>query len=295
MCVCVCVCVWTGFNNYSTELISFVISAKEKERQTPDEKDHSADGHSVRDSERESVGLWHDGGGALLPVHPQLLQPARHQSVRMVRMFKTPESLTDFTIDHSVCKISIKMWKIPVFQSDISSAVEEMLRWEIICTWMLFVASFTRSYALPTKSTEVLLMQEQGTKMYVDAILKTHERVVQVKRSLCLPRSLTALVRPDYWSVLFIRVSSWALWTPRCVPFSWTCFLSISQREFSCLWRRWVSVTTASRQQTLESCDCFKSNNLSCFCFFSQHTEADFQARFKARPEMEGLIAQIKY
>lgn len=36
------------------------------------------------------------------------------------------------------------------------------------------------SYALPTKSTEVMLMQEQGTKMYVDAILKTHERVVQV-------------------------------------------------------------------------------------------------------------------
>ena len=28
-----------------------------------------------------------------------------------------------------------------------------------------------------------MLMQEQGTKMYVDAILKTHERVVQVKPS----------------------------------------------------------------------------------------------------------------
>lgn len=26
-----------------------------------------------------------------------------------------------------------------------------------------------------------MLMQEQGTKMYVDAVLKTHERVVQVK------------------------------------------------------------------------------------------------------------------
>lgn len=39
----------------------------------------------------------------------------------------------------------------------------------------------THSYALPTKSTEVMLMPEQGTKMYVDAILKTHERVIQVK------------------------------------------------------------------------------------------------------------------
>ncbi|XP_071189534.1 large ribosomal subunit protein mL48-like isoform X2 [Salvelinus alpinus] len=34
-------------------------------------------------------------------------------------------------------------------------------------------------YALPTKSTEVMVMPEQGTKMYVDAILKTHERIVQ--------------------------------------------------------------------------------------------------------------------
>lgn len=30
-------------------------------------------------------------------------------------------------------------------------------------------------------------MQEQGTKMYVDAVLKTHERVVQVKFSLFYP------------------------------------------------------------------------------------------------------------
>lgn len=207
----------------------------------------------------------------------------------------TPDSLIDFTINHSVCKISIKMWKITVSQCYVFSTVEEMHRCENICPWMLFVASFTRSYALPTKSMEVLLMQEQGTKMYVDATLKTHERVVQVKRSLYLPRSLVALVRPDYWSVLFICVSSWALWTPRCVPFSWTCFLRISQREFSCLWRRWVSVTTASQQQSVESCVYFKSNNLSCPCFFSQHTKADFQARFKARPEMEGLIAQMKY
>lgn len=36
------------------------------------------------------------------------------------------------------------------------------------------------SYALPTKTTEMMVMPEQGTKMGVDAILKTHERVVQV-------------------------------------------------------------------------------------------------------------------
>lgn len=29
------------------------------------------------------------------------------------------------------------------------------------------------------------------------------------------------------------------------------------------------------------------------FLFLSQHTEADFQARFKGRPELDGLIAQI--
>lgn len=43
-----------------------------------------------------------------------------------------------------------------------------------------FCLSVFWSYALPTKSTEIMVMPEQGTKMYVDAILKTHERVVQV-------------------------------------------------------------------------------------------------------------------
>lgn len=43
-----------------------------------------------------------------------------------------------------------------------------------------FLFCFPHSYALPTKCTEVMLMQEQGTKMYTDAILKTHQRVVQV-------------------------------------------------------------------------------------------------------------------
>ncbi|KAM8746622.1 large ribosomal subunit protein mL48-like [Acanthopagrus schlegelii] len=89
-------------------------------------------------------------------------------------------------------------------------------------------------YALPTKSTEVLLMQEQGTKMYVDAILKTHERVVQLS-------ALNAAMCPVFMDVLLKH-------QPEGVQ---------------------LSVT--------------------------EHTEADFQARFKARPEMEGLIAQIKY
>uniref|UniRef100_A0A3Q4MMW5 Mitochondrial ribosomal protein L48 n=1 Tax=Neolamprologus brichardi TaxID=32507 RepID=A0A3Q4MMW5_NEOBR len=40
------------------------------------------------------------------------------------------------------------------------------------------------SYALPRKSTEVMLMQEQGTKTYVDAVLKTHHRVIQVRPGL---------------------------------------------------------------------------------------------------------------
>lgn len=51
------------------------------------------------------------------------------------------------------------------------------------------------SYALPTKSTEVMLMQEQGTKMYVDAILKTHERILQL-------RQLDATLCPIFMEVL---------------------------------------------------------------------------------------------
>ena len=65
--------------------VCFFFLAKEKERQKPEETDRSSDGYGVRDSECESVGFRHDGGGALLPVHPQSLQPARHQSGRMVR------------------------------------------------------------------------------------------------------------------------------------------------------------------------------------------------------------------
>ncbi|TRZ00376.1 hypothetical protein DNTS_026313 [Danionella cerebrum] len=39
------------------------------------------------------------------------------------------------------------------------------------------------SYALPTKTTEIMLMEEHGTKMFVDAIVKTHERVIQVQEA----------------------------------------------------------------------------------------------------------------
>ncbi|XP_075402372.1 large ribosomal subunit protein mL48 isoform X2 [Tenrec ecaudatus] len=36
------------------------------------------------------------------------------------------------------------------------------------------------SYAMPTKSTEVLRLQDQGNKMFLDSVLTTHERVVQI-------------------------------------------------------------------------------------------------------------------
>uniref|UniRef100_A0A8C0QTZ0 Small ribosomal subunit protein uS10 domain-containing protein n=1 Tax=Canis lupus dingo TaxID=286419 RepID=A0A8C0QTZ0_CANLU len=36
------------------------------------------------------------------------------------------------------------------------------------------------SYAMPTKTMEVLRLQDQGNKMLLDSVLTTHERVVQV-------------------------------------------------------------------------------------------------------------------
>lgn len=88
------------------------------------------------------------------------------------------------------------------------------------------------SYALPTKTTEVLLIQEKGTKTYTDAFLKTHERVVQVS-------SLNAALCPVFMDVLLKN-------QPEGVQLS-----------------------------------------------VKEHTEADYHARFKARPELEGLMAQI--
>ncbi|XP_042588903.1 39S ribosomal protein L48, mitochondrial-like [Cyprinus carpio] len=88
------------------------------------------------------------------------------------------------------------------------------------------------SYALPTKSTEVMLMQEQGTKMYLDAVLKTHERIVQISE-------MKATLFPIFMDVVLKN-------QPEGVRF------------------------------------CVK-----------QHSETDFQARFKTRPELEGLLAKI--
>ncbi|KAG7484372.1 hypothetical protein MATL_G00048870 [Megalops atlanticus] len=88
------------------------------------------------------------------------------------------------------------------------------------------------SYALPTKSTEIMIMQEQGTKMYVDAVLKTHERVVQLS-------GLSATMCPVFMEVLLKN-------QPEGIQLS-----------------------------------------------LKEHTEADYQSRFKARPELEGLIAQM--
>uniref|UniRef100_A0ACB8FFM4 39S ribosomal protein L48, mitochondrial n=2 Tax=Sphaerodactylus townsendi TaxID=933632 RepID=A0ACB8FFM4_9SAUR len=36
------------------------------------------------------------------------------------------------------------------------------------------------SYAMPTKTMEVMQMQQQGSKMYPDAVLTTHQRIVQI-------------------------------------------------------------------------------------------------------------------
>ncbi|KAG5284539.1 hypothetical protein AALO_G00027790 [Alosa alosa] len=95
-----------------------------------------------------------------------------------------------------------------------------------------FNVSVDESYALPTKTTEMMIMQEQGTKMYVDAILKTHERVVQISQ-------LNAAFCPIFLEVLLRN-------QPEGVQLS-----------------------------------------------VKEHTEADYLTRFKARPELEGLIAQI--
>ncbi|XP_060765306.1 39S ribosomal protein L48, mitochondrial [Neoarius graeffei] len=88
------------------------------------------------------------------------------------------------------------------------------------------------SYALPTKSTEVMVMPEQGTKMYVDVVLRTHERVVQISE-------MKATLAPVLTEVLLKN-------QPEGVQLS-----------------------------------------------INEHTEAEYKARFKARPELEGLLAQM--
>ncbi|XP_029457975.1 39S ribosomal protein L48, mitochondrial [Rhinatrema bivittatum] len=88
------------------------------------------------------------------------------------------------------------------------------------------------SYAMPTKTHEILLLQEKGTKMYVDAVLTTHERIIQVS-------GMSSTLAPVVLEVLQIN-------QPEGVH--------LSVRE---------------------------------------HTEADFQTRLKARPELQELMAQM--
>ncbi|XP_044306167.1 39S ribosomal protein L48, mitochondrial isoform X2 [Varanus komodoensis] len=52
------------------------------------------------------------------------------------------------------------------------------------------------SYAMPTRTTEVMLTQEQGSKMKLDGVLTTHQRVVQIK-------GLTATFAPILLEVLW--------------------------------------------------------------------------------------------
>ncbi|XP_061524715.1 39S ribosomal protein L48, mitochondrial isoform X2 [Phycodurus eques] len=92
--------------------------------------------------------------------------------------------------------------------------------------------SVAESYSLPTVSAELMLTQESGTKMYVDSLLKTHRRVIQLQ-------SLKASLCPILMDVLLTN-------QPEGVDLS-----------------------------------------------AKEHTEADFLARFKARPELEGLMAQM--
>ncbi|EPQ08335.1 39S ribosomal protein L48, mitochondrial [Myotis brandtii] len=88
------------------------------------------------------------------------------------------------------------------------------------------------SYAMPTKTMEVLQLPEQGSKMFVDAILTTHERVVQIS-------GLSAT-----FAEIFLEIIRSNL--PEGVKLS-----------------------------------------------VKEHTEEDFKGRFKARPELEELIAKL--
>ncbi|XP_008316663.1 large ribosomal subunit protein mL48 [Cynoglossus semilaevis] len=87
-------------------------------------------------------------------------------------------------------------------------------------------------YALPTKTTEVMVMPKHGTKMSVDAVLKTHRRVVQL-------RSLSTELCPIFMDVLLKNL-------PEGVQLS-----------------------------------------------VKEHTEEDFKARFKERPELQDLMAKL--
>ncbi|XP_061058867.1 large ribosomal subunit protein mL48 isoform X3 [Eubalaena glacialis] len=88
------------------------------------------------------------------------------------------------------------------------------------------------SYALPTKTVEMLQLQDQGSKMLLDSVLTTHERVVQISGL----------------SATFAEI-----------------FLEIIQSNLP------EGVKLSVRE----------------------HTEEDFKGRFKARPELEELLAKL--
>ncbi|XP_030691984.2 large ribosomal subunit protein mL48 [Globicephala melas] len=88
------------------------------------------------------------------------------------------------------------------------------------------------SYAMPTKTVEVLQLQDQGRKMLLDSVLTTHERVVQISGL----------------SATFAEI-----------------FLEIIQSNLP------------------------EGVKLSV----KEHTEEDFKGRFKARPELEELLAKL--
>ncbi|XP_068163792.1 large ribosomal subunit protein mL48 [Antennarius striatus] len=89
------------------------------------------------------------------------------------------------------------------------------------------------SYALQTKTTELyLMMPDKGKKMLVDSVIKTHERVIQVK-------SLNTLLCPVFMEVLLKN-------QPEGVRLS-----------------------------------------------VIEHTDAEFKARFKQRPDLEDLRTQV--
>ncbi|XP_049745809.1 39S ribosomal protein L48, mitochondrial [Elephas maximus indicus] len=88
------------------------------------------------------------------------------------------------------------------------------------------------SYALPTKTVEVLRLQDQGNKMFLDSVLTTHARVVQIS-------GLSAT-----FAEIFLEIVGNNL--PEGVKLS-----------------------------------------------VKEHTEEDFKGRFKARPELEELLARM--
>nr|XP_033803406.1 39S ribosomal protein L48, mitochondrial isoform X2 [Geotrypetes seraphini] len=88
------------------------------------------------------------------------------------------------------------------------------------------------SYAMPTKTHEVMFMQDKSTKMYVDAVLTTHERIVQIS-------GLSSTLAPVLLEVLHMN-------QPEGVHLS-----------------------------------------------VKEHTETDFQVRFKIQSELQELMAKM--